>query len=378
VATDFFHQLPGSERSPAKRANLMYGLNVDLILVLLLFVLCLYGLVVLYSANNQAFSAVEKQAAYMLAGFVVMLVVAQVSPYALQRIAFGLYGFTLLLLLAVALFGVGAKGAQRWLAIPGLPRFQPSELAKLAIPLALATYFDRNHLPPKFIHIVVALGLMAVPVVLIAAQPDLGTAILIAVSGLTVLFIAGLRWWYIAGALAAAVPFGAAMWFFVMHDYQRQRLLMLVNPERDRWGAGWNIIQATTAIGAGGLHGKGWLEGTQSHLDFLPEGHTDFIIAVLSEEFGYVGVLALLVLYLAIVMRCLWISANAPDSFGRLLGTTLAFTFFFYVFVNMGMVSGILPVVGVPLPMISQGGTAIVSLLFAFGVLMAIASDKKV
>jgi rod shape determining protein RodA len=377
MATDFFRQLPGSERGRSPASSIAYGFHIDLPLLLMLFILCLFGLVVLYSANNHSLASVEKQAAYMFMGFLLMAGIAQVSQYTLQRMAFILYGVTIVLLLAVALFGVSAKGAHRWLALPGLPRFQPSELAKLAIPLALATYFDHHHLPPRLTHIATALALIMVPVILIAKQPDLGTSLLIAASGLTVIFITGLNWRYITGAIAAVVPLGAVMWFFVMHDYQRQRLLMLINPEADRWGAGWNIIQSTTAIGSGGLHGKGWLQGTQSHLDFLPEGHTDFIIAVLSEEFGFIGVSALLALYIAIVMRCLWISSQAGSSFGRLLGTTLSFTFFFYVFVNMGMVSGILPVVGVPLPMVSQGGTAIVSLLFGFGILMAIATEKK-
>jgi len=377
MATDFFRQMPGSERGADSTSRLAYLLHIDLPLLFMLFILSLIGLVVLYSANDHSLTGVEKQAAYMLVGFFVMLVMAQISHYTLQHFAFILYGLTIALLLAVEFFGVGAKGAQRWLEIPGLPRFQPSELAKLAVPLTLATYFERRNLPPSIKHIMWALVMIIVPALLIAAQPDLGTSLLIASSGFAVLFIAGLSWWYIIGALTAAIPVCTMMWFFLMHDYQRQRLLMLFNPEADKWGAGWNIIQSTTAIGSGGFTGKGWLQGTQSHLDFLPEGHTDFIIAVLSEEFGFIGVLILLALYLAIVARCLWICSRAQDTFGRLMGATLSFTFFFYVFVNMGMVSGILPVVGVPLPMVSQGGTAIVSLMIGFGILMAIATEKK-
>jgi len=377
MASDFFRQMPGSERGADHASRLAYLLHIDLPLLIMLFLLSLIGLVVLYSANDHSLIGIEKQAAYMLLGFFLMLLMAQVSHYTLQHLAFVLYGLTIILLLAVEFFGVGAKGAQRWLSLPGLPRFQPSELAKLVVPMTLATYFERRNLPPRIKHIIWALVMMIVPVMLIAAQPDLGTSLLIATSGFTILFIAGLSWWYIIGAITAAIPVGIGMWFFVMHDYQRQRLLMLLNPETDKWGAGWNIIQSTTAIGSGGFTGKGWLQGTQSHLDFLPEGHTDFIIAVLSEEFGFLGVMLLLILYLAIVGRCLWISSRAQDTFGRLLGGTLTFTFFFYVFVNMGMVSGILPVVGVPLPLISQGGTAIVSLMIGFGMLMAIATDKK-
>jgi len=377
MASDFFRQMPGSERGADSASRLAYLLHIDLPLLIMLFLLSLIGLVVLYSANDHSLIGIEKQAAYMLLGFFLMLLMAQVSHYTLQHLSFVLYGLTIILLLAVEFFGVGAKGAQRWLSLPGLPRFQPSELAKLVVPLTLATYFERRNLPPSIKHIAWALVMMIIPVMLIAAQPDLGTSLLIATSGFTILFIAGLSWWYIIGAITAAIPVGIGMWFFVMHDYQRQRLLMLLNPETDKWGAGWNIIQSTTAIGSGGFTGKGWLQGTQSHLDFLPEGHTDFIIAVLSEEFGFLGVMLLLTLYLAIVGRCLWISSRAQDTFGRLLGGTLTFTFFFYVFVNMGMVSGILPVVGVPLPLISQGGTAIVSLMIGFGILMAIATEKK-
>lgn len=377
MATDFFRQMPGSERGSDRASRVAYLLHIDLPLLIMLFLLSLIGLIVLYSANGHSLSGIEKQFIYMAMGFAVMLMMAQISHYTLRHLAFILYGCTIALLLAVEFFGVGAKGAQRWLAVPGLPRFQPSELAKLAIPLTLAAYFERRNLPPSFKHIIWALLIIIVPVMLIAAQPDLGTSLLIATSGFSVLFIAGLSWWYIIGAFTAAIPIGFGMWFFVMHEYQRQRLLMLFNPETDKWGAGWNIIQSTTAIGSGGFSGKGWLQGTQSHLDFLPEGHTDFIVAVLSEEFGFFGVLILLALYLSIVGRCLWISSRAQDTFGRLLGATLTFTFFFYVFVNMGMVSGILPVVGVPLPLISQGGTAIISLMTGFGILMAIATDKK-
>ena len=377
MATDFFRQMPGSERGGNRASRLAYLLHIDLTLFCMLAILSLLGLIVLFSANNHSLTGIEKQAVYMLLAFVIMFMVAQVSQYTLQRMAIILYGLTIALLLAVEFVGVGAKGAQRWLYIPGLPRFQPAELAKLTVPLMLATYFHRSNLPPRTKHIFWALVIMMIPVLLIATQPDLGTSLLIAASGFTVLFVAGMSWWYIVGALSALIPISLGMWFYLMHDYQRNRVLMLINPEADKWGAGWNIIQSTTAIGSGGFSGKGWLNGTQSHLDFLPEGHTDFIIAVFSEEFGFFGVVLLLALYLAIAGRCLWISNRAQDTFGRLLGTTLAFTFFFYVFVNMGMVSGILPVVGVPLPLISQGGTAIISLMIGFGILMSIATEHK-
>ena len=371
--SDFLRQMPGHERT---RSRLAYLLHIDLTLLGLLGILSCVGLFVLYSANGREWVGIEKQTLSMILGYGVLLMMAQISPYTLQRFSLALYVIALLLLVAVILKGSGAKGAKRWLIIAGL-RFQPSELAKLAIPLALATYFERRVLPPTFKHIAWALVLIFLPAALIAKQPDLGSALLVASSGLLVLFMAGLGWRYIFGAIAAGIPAAWVMWHFAMHDYQRQRILMLLNPEADKYGHGWNIIQSTTAIGSGGFFGKGWLQGTQSHLDFLPEGHTDFIIAVFSEEFGFIGVFFLLGLYLAIIARCFWICSRAEDSFGRLMGTAITLTFFIYVFVNMGMVSGILPVVGVPLPMISYGGTAIVTLMTGFGILMAIATDKK-
>jgi len=248
---------------------------------------------------------------------------------------------------------------------------------KLAMPLTIAAFLSRQYLPPRFLHIVITLALIAVPTALIIKQPDLGTAILVLVSGMVVLFYAGLQWWYIVAAVGA---FGASLWpvwHYMMHDYQQKRILMLLNPESDPLGAGWNIIQSKTAIGSGGLHGKGWLEGTQSRLDFLPEGHTDFIIAVMSEEFGLIGVLLLLAAYILVIARGMHIAINAQDNFGRLLAASISTTFFVYVFVNMGMVAGMLPVVGVPLPFISQGGTAVVALMTGFGILMAIATEQK-
>lgn len=245
------------------------------------------------------------------------------------------------------------------------------------MPVAIAAYLGQRHLPPSFKHIFWTLAFVAVPVVLIVKQPDLGTAILVAASGLMVLFYAGISWRYLLAALGAALLSLWPLWHFVLHDYQKRRVLTLLNPEADRLGAGWNIIQSKTAIGSGGVPGKGWLQGTQSHLDFLPEGHTDFIIAVLAEEFGFIGVLLLLCLYLLVVARGLTIALRAQESFGRLLAASITLTFFVYVFVNIGMVSGLLPVVGVPLPLISQGGTSLVTLLVGFGILMAIATEPR-
>jgi rod shape determining protein RodA len=280
--------------------------------------------------------------------------------------------------MAVLVMGVGAKGAQRWLAIPGLPRFQPSELIKVAVPMALAAYFADRYLPPRLKHVGFGLVFILLPTLLIAKQPDLGTSLLICASGLFVLLFAGIQWRWVfgfCGAVAACLPL---FWMFLMKEYQKQRVMTFLNPESDLHGSGWNIIQSKIAIGSGGLYGKGWLQGTQSHLDFLPESHTDFIIAVFAEEFGFLGVLCLLFLYLLIVTRCLYIATQADDTYGRLLAGSLTLTFFFYFFVNIGMVTGLLPVVGLPLPLISYGGTSIVTLFVGFGMLMSIQTHKKV
>jgi len=306
----------------------------------------------------------------------VMLLVAQLHPEQLQRWAPFAYIGCVMLLLAVDFVGVGAKGAQRWLGIGGF-RFQPSEIAKLVMPMAVAWYLSTHPLPPSFRHTFISLVLILIPTGLIVIQPDLGTSILIATSGIFVLFLAGISWGFIFSCLGLLAMMAYPMWEFVLHDYQRQRILTMLNPESDKLGAGWNIIQSKTAIGSGGFEGKGWLLGTQSHLDFLPESHTDFIIAVLAEEFGLRGVLLLLLLYGLIVSRGLWIASQAKQCFGRLLGGSIILTFFVYVFVNMGMVSGLLPVVGVPLPLVSQGGTSLVTLLVGFGILMGICADER-
>ncbi|PZR38727.1 MAG: rod shape-determining protein RodA, partial [Ectopseudomonas oleovorans] len=280
-------------------------------------------------------------------------------------------------LMAVEVMGHTAMGATRWINIPGVIRFQPSELMKIIMPMTIAWYLSRHNLPPRFKHIVISLAMIGVPFVLIFKQPDLGTSLLVLASGAFVVFMAGLQWRWIVGAAAAAVPIAIGMWYFVMHDYQKRRVLTFLNPESDPLGAGWNIIQSKAAIGSGGVLGKGWLLGTQSHLDFLPESHTDFIIAVLAEEFGLVGVCLLLLLYLLLLARGLVITAQAQTLFGKLLAGALTMTFFVYVFVNIGMVSGLLPVVGVPLPFISYGGTHLVTLLSGFGILMAIHTHRK-
>lgn len=352
-------------------------LHIDPILLLLLVILAAGGLVVLFSGADQNMAMVKAQGIRMSIALVVMLVFAQLDPAVFRRWAPWLYLAGLLGLAAVLLFGVGAKGAQRWLALPGLPRFQPSELMKLVVPMMAAWYLSRQFLPPRLRYIAVSFVIVILPMVMIILQPDLGTSLLVGSAGVFVIFFAGMSWKLI-GAFFAMVSISAPlMWFFVMRDYQKQRVLTLLDPQSDPLGAGWNIIQSKTAIGSGGVDGKGWLQGTQSHLEFLPESHTDFIVAVLAEEFGFVGMICLLGLYLLIVLRCLYIAVMAQDSFSRLLAGALTMTFFIYIFVNVGMVSGLLPIVGVPLPLISYGGTSSVTLMAAFGVLMSIHTHRR-
>jgi rod shape determining protein RodA len=374
---DFVRQMPESSRDFGPRVPLAERLHLDLPLAGILLLLCAYGLVVLYSASGRDLDSVLRQGAFMVVGFGTMFAVAQIGMHQIRRWAPWAYLVGVLLLLAVDLVGIGAKGAQRWLEIPGLPRFQPSELMKLLVPLTVGAWLVTATLPPRFVQVVVALALVMVPAALVLIQPDLGTAVLIIASGMIVLLLAGLRWIYIGVVVLAVAIAAPVMWNHVLYDYQKQRVMTLLDPESDRLGAGWNIIQSKTAIGSGGIDGKGWLQGTQSHLDFLPEGHTDFIIAVLAEEFGFEGVILLLALYLLLIGRGMWIALRAQDSFSRLVVGGLVLTFFVYIVVNMGMVSGILPVVGVPLPLISQGGTALISLLGGFGVVMAVATERR-
>jgi rod shape determining protein RodA len=248
---------------------------------------------------------------------------------------------------------------------------------KLALPLMVAWYLAERILPPRFTYVLVSLLIVGLPAALILQQPDLGTSLLVAASGLFVLFMAGIGWRYVLGAVVLAIASAWPAWLFVLKDYQKQRILTMLNPESDKLGAGWNIIQSKTAIGSGGWQGKGWLQGTQSQLDFLPESHTDFIIAVLAEEFGLRGVLVLMSLYLLILLRGFWIGLRSPSSFGRIMAGSLTLTFFVYIFVNMGMVAGLLPVVGVPLPLVSAGGTSVVTLMAGFGILMAVSTERR-
>ncbi len=334
----------------------------------------LISLLALYSAEGQQLTELLDQVARMLVAFGALLFMAQISPSWLRRGSPLIYALGIVLLVMVMATGDIGKGAQRWLDL-GI-RFQPSEIMKLGLPMTLCWLLHDRPLPPSFGVLLVVVVILVVPVGLIAEQPDLGTAILIVLSGAVVIFLAGLSWKYIAavGALTgAAMP---ALWL-VMHDYQRKRVLTLLDPESDPLGAGYHIIQSKIAIGSGGIFGKGWLNGTQGQLEFLPERHTDFIFAVIGEEFGLLGALALLLLYLLIVGRGLYIAAGAPDTFSRLLAGSLSVTFFFYVFVNTAMVMGMIPVVGVPLPLVSAGGTSMVTLMAGFGILMSIQTHRK-
>ncbi|MCI5577020.1 MAG: rod shape-determining protein RodA [Succinivibrio sp.] len=350
--------------------------HIDLPLLFGLFAALCFSLFVLYSASGQELDMLLRQITRTGAAFLLMILVAQIPPRLYAKASIYLYIVGLILLILVELFGDISKGAQRWLNL-GFIRIQPSEIFKVVMPLCVATFLSKTSIPPKFITTIGAFIIVGMPTVLILLQPDLGTASLVAVAGCIGIFIAGLSWWWIiigAGAGAAALP---VMWNFVLHDYQKQRVLTLIDPSSDPLGAGYHIIQSKIAIGSGGLYGKGWLQGSQSQLDFLPEPHTDFIFAVLSEETGLIGFIVLISLYCFIIGRCVLITLNTKDNFERILCGSFTFTFMFYIFVNIGMVSGILPVVGVPLPLISYGGTAMITLTICFGMIMSIHTHKK-
>ena len=375
--SEYARFLEGSSRDLARAPTPAERLHLDIFLIAPMLAIMVMGLFVLFSASDSDWDTVNRQIRNFVIGYGVFLVAAQVRPDTLQRWAPALYLGALFLLLLVPFVGVGSKGAQRWLSL-GVIRFQPSEIMKIAMPLAVAAWVVRLGLPPRPSVTLTALLIIGFPAAAIATQPDLGTAILVAASGGLVVFMAGISWWQLlSGALAALACIWPA-WLFLLRDYQKQRILTLFDPDADRLGAGWNIIQSKTAIGSGGWSGKGWLEGTQSQLDFLPESQTDFIIAVLAEELGFRGVLVLLLLYGLVVIRGLWISFTAQTSYGRLLASAITLTFCVYVIVNMGMVAGILPVVGVPLPFVSFGGTSIVTLLLGFGILSAISTEKRI
>jgi rod shape determining protein RodA len=360
---------------PLRRIGVRLVEGVDSTLLVLILLLSMLGMAVLYSATYESPARVINQLGHLGFALIAMWVVAQIPPQKLMRLALPAYAIGLALLIAVALFGDVVNGARRWLHI-GVTRFQPSEMMKLALPLMLAWYFHKNESTLRLRNFLVAALLLAVPVGLILRQPDLGTAALVGAAGFFVLFFAGISWKVLGSVSLLSVAALFPLWG-MLHDYQRKRILTLLDPTQDPLGAGYHIIQSTIAVGSGGLSGKGWLNGTQAHLEFIPERHTDFIFAVYSEEFGLIGNCVLLLLYSLLIGRGLVIAANAATVFSRLLAGSIALMFFVYAFVNMGMVSGILPVVGVPLPFLSYGGTALLTLFIGAGILMSVQRHRK-
>ena len=350
--------------------------HIDKPLFLGLLVLASLSLLILYSASGGNLALTLKQVVRLLIGFSVMLLVAQVRPEHLARWSPHLFIIGLLLLIAVFSIGAIAKGAQRWLNL-GILNIQPSEFMKLAMPMMLIWYLSRNPLPPRFKDILVVGLILLGPTYLIYKQPDLGTALMIAASGLFVLFLAGMNWRTIIGMLAIVAASIPVVWVN-LQGYQRTRILTLFDAQADPLGTGYHTIQSMIAVGSGGIYGKGWLNSSQAHLEYLPESSTDFVFAVFAEEFGLMGILLLLALYIFIVLRGFMIALYAQDMYSRLLSGSLTLTFFFYFFVNIGMVTGILPIVGVPLPLISYGGSSLVTIMAAFGVLMSIHTHRKI
>ena len=359
-----------------KQESLAQKVHVDAPLLLGILALSLIGYVVLYSASDQNMDLIIRRSIHLTMALVVMFAIAQIPPARLSGASLWFYLVSLGLLVMVLFFGEMGKGAQRWLGL-GPFRFQPSELMKLALPMVIAMHLSKDTPPPSVKMVFMALLFIIAPVLLVAKQPDLGTAMLIAVSGFAVLFIAGINWKLLAGFAVVALSSAPVIWN-LMHDYQRNRVLTFLDPEQDPLGSGYHIIQSKIAIGSGGLYGKGWLNGTQSHLEFLPERSTDFIFAVFCEEFGLIGVLVLVSLYLFIIARGLYISLLAQHLYGKLLGVGVIAGFFVYIAVNMGMVSGQLPVVGIPLPLISHGGTSMMTIMAGFGILMAVHTHRRI
>ena len=364
-----------ARRTLTGAARILSALKIDGPLVTGLALIAVYGLIVLYSASGQSVPTIIRTVVRIFLGAVAMLILARVNPNFLRRTTPWLYVIGVFLLIVVAAFGHIGLGAQRWLSI-GFVRFQPSELMKLAVPMMCAWYLHERALPPNFPSLLVLAGLILLPVGLVAVEPDLGTAALIGVGGALVIVMAGLQV-RIMGALVGLAAVGAWFGWRFMHDYQRKRVLTFLDPQTDPLGAGYHIIQSQIAIGSGGLFGKGWMNGSQAQLDFLPERSTDFVFAVIGEEFGLIGLAVLLVLYMFVTARAIFLAMQTQDTFARLLAGSIALTFFVYVFINAGMVTGLLPVVGVPLPLVSYGGTSVVTLLAGFGILMALYSHRK-
>ena len=343
-------------------------------LMILISVTCLLGIFILYSASNESLDVLNRQIFRIFIAFTAMMLVSQIPTEVLRKLSPWGYIGGIILLSMVLWLGEFGQGAQRWLNL-GI-RFQPSEIMKLSVPMMIAWYLHEKRLPPTGKELIVIMVLVIIPGLLIARQPDLGTSLLVIAAGLIVVFLSGIPFRYIFSLIILCIPSSLLLWKF-MKDYQRQRVLTLINPDTDPLGAGYNIIQSKIAMGSGGIFGKGWTNGSQVQLEFLPEKNTDFIFAVVGEEFGLLGVLTILTLYILIIGRGLYIASNASDLYGRLLAGSISLTFFVYVFVNTAMVIGLMPIVGIPLPLISYGGTSMVTLMIGFGMLMSINSNRK-
>ena len=365
-----------SDNHPFKRIQQIMLDPIDKWMILAMLIIYVMSLFLLYSADGHEFVQLEKKTLHTFIGFLLLWGLARIKPQILASLALPAYIGGVVLLVAVELFGVTVNGSTRWLDI-GPVRIQPSEIMKIGLPMMVAWYFQRYDTDLRWYHYLGAIGIIMVPVALILKQPDLGTATLIMASGLFVVFFAGLSWRVLLVTVIAAIAAMPLMWEYGMHDYQRTRVLTLLDPTKDPLGAGYHILQSMIAIGSGGVWGKGWLNGTQTHLDYIPESTTDFIFAVFGEEFGLVGNVILVILYVFIVTRGLIISARARTLYERTIAAAFTMTFFCYAFVNMGMVSGILPVVGVPLPLVSYGGTATLSIMIMLGMLMSIYNNQS-
>ncbi len=375
--TDFTRQTSNLDGIESRQHTIWRAIHADPPLLVGIILLCGFGLFILYSASGGAVDVVQRQALIMLGGILVMFIVSQFNPHVIRRWAPTIYAAGLGLLFLVLLIGVEANGAKSWLDLPGLPSFQPSEVLKISVPLSMAWYLASRPLPPKFKHLFWSAFIIILPAGLIIIQNDTGTAIMVAMSGIFVILLAGIRWRIVFLGIFSLLLASPAWYLFIAQEHQKNRILTFFDPYRDPTGAGYNIIQSQIAIGSGGLYGKGFGNGAQSHLDFIPESNTDFILAVLAEEFGFLGVLLLIFLYMFVLIRGLFIAYCAKDMFSRLLAGSITLTLFFYIFINMAMVSGLVPVIGLPLPLISRGGTAILTLFISFGLLMSIQTHGK-
>lgn len=365
-----------TQRTLSSSARILLALHLDGPLFIGLSLIAMIGATVVYSASGRGMDALEAQGARFALAVVAMIMLAQIPPRMIRAATPWVYLFGLVLLVVVMLTGDIAMGAQRWLDL-GVVRFQPSEIMKLAVPLACAWFLHERPLPPSATSLLIVILAIVVPTLLIAEQPDLGTALLVAAGGAMVMLLAGLQLRYIFGVIGLMVPVAWGAWQFLLHDYQKQRVLTFLDPQNDPLGSGYHIIQSQIAIGSGGVFGKGYLAGSQAQLEFLPERSTDFIFAVIGEEWGLIGLVTVLVLYMFVIGRALYLAASAQDTFARLVSGSLGLTFAVYAVVNTGMVTGLLPVVGVPLPLISYGGTSMVTLMAGFGILMSLCAKRK-